>query len=154
MVKEKAIDFGYILDSPCTVSGIESLHVEKQSMVIVIPLNHPFTECETIHLNKLENETLILTEKGCTYRAFLLDKLNKNNIPHNISMELSSVETIKKAVENNWGIGFLPAFTIGKSDNVVAIRYADDELNFYSQLIYKKEKTEQKVFNSFMSLFN
>ncbi|MED3648863.1 LysR family transcriptional regulator [Halalkalibacterium halodurans] len=153
-VNDKEIDFGFILDSPCIVPEIESLSIQKERMAVVVPFNHLFENREAITLNDLENQSLLLTEKGCTYRAFLLEKLKKHGVPYNVSMELSSVETIKKAVQNEWGIGFLPDFTIAHDDPVKAIHFANEEFDFYRQLIYKKEKTNQKVFNLFISLFN
>lgn len=156
MVKEKEIDFGLILDFPCQVTGIESLNIKKQDMMIVVPHDHVFASKTEVAINDLENETFILTDEGCTYRAFLLERFKMENISHNISMELSSVETIKKAVENKWGISFLPLFSVEKNVNnrsIKAIPLHDKNLNFYSQLLYRKEKSILKVFQTFINLF-
>ncbi|MFJ7746398.1 LysR family transcriptional regulator substrate-binding protein [Peribacillus sp. NPDC097295] len=81
-------------------------------MGLVVSHDHKLANRCELEIKDLQDESFILTEKGYTYRAFLFEKLNENTISHTISMELSSVETIKKAVNNHWGIGFLPLFSV------------------------------------------
>lgn len=136
MLKEKEIDFGLILDFPCLIEGIESLHIEKTEMRIALSHSHSFAGKSKLSVEDLENEAFILTEEGCTYRIFLLEKMKKQAISHTISMELSSVETIKKAVENNGGIGFLPRFSLaerGGNSSLKTIPFHDRNMNFHSQ---------------------
>ncbi|QKS70303.1 LysR family transcriptional regulator [Paenalkalicoccus suaedae] len=152
MIKEKEIDFGLILDSPYKSSGIKSLPIQKEAMMIVVPQHHILAKKTSIKVEDLEHQPLILTEEGCTYRARLLDQLKKQTMTYNVSMELSSVETIKKAVQNDWGIGFLPEFVIEKHEKLKGIHYMDEDLDFFSQLVYRTEKTNQNVFKSFITL--
>ena len=122
-------------------------------MGIVVPHDHNFANRRELEIKDLQNESFILTEKGCTYRAFLLEKLHEDSISHTISMELSSVETIKKAINNHWGIGFLPLFTVEEDDPFLkTIPLVDPALNFHRQLLYRKEKEQLAVYNTFMDL--
>ncbi|MGG4510789.1 LysR family transcriptional regulator [Heyndrickxia sporothermodurans] len=153
MIKEKEIDFGLILDFPYYIPEVENLLLEKQPMGIVVPHDHKFANRRELEIKDLTDESFILTEKGCTYRAFLLEKLNGESISHDISMELSSVETIKKAIKNHWGIGFLPLFAVEENDQFLkTVPLNDTALNFHRQLLYRKEKKQLNVFNSFIDI--
>jgi DNA-binding transcriptional LysR family regulator len=115
-------------------------------MMIIVPNDHALADRSEVVINDLNQESLILTEEECTYRAFLQERLKAENVDHNIAMELSSVETIKKAVGNKW---------VEKSDgSIKAIRLTDKNADFYSQLVYRKEKPELNVFKTFIDLCN
>jgi len=142
-----------ILDFPYYIPEVENLLLEKQPMGIVVPHDHKFANRRELEIKDLTDESFILTEKGCTYRAFLLEKLNGESISHDISMELSSVETIKKAIKNHWGIGFLPLFAVEENDQFLkTVPLNDTALNFHRQLLYRKEKKQLNVFNSFIDI--
>lgn len=149
----KEIDFGLIIDKPFNSERINSLSLKKQAMKVVVPLNHSYTKKTFITIDDFQDQTIILTEEGCTYRAYLLKQLERNYIEFTLSMELSSIETIKKAVQNKWGIGFLPAFSIKEHEEVVGIPFHDENFDFYSQLLYRKSSSHISVHNYLISLF-
>lgn len=153
MIKEKQIDFGLILDIPHHLPDIKNLLLEKEPMVIVVPNDHAFANKEELFIKDLQDESLLLTEKGCTYRTLLLERLTSENISFDISMELSSVETIKKAIKYHWGIGFLPLFSVEKNDqSLKTIPLNDSAINFHLQLLFREEKQQLNVFNSFIQI--
>ncbi|MFC4322655.1 LysR family transcriptional regulator [Litchfieldia salsa] len=149
----KELDFGLIIDKPFNSERINSLALKKQTMKVVVPLNHAYTQKTFITVDDFQGETIILTEEGCTYRAYLLKQLERNYIDFTLSMELSSIETIKKAVQNKWGIGFLPAFSIKENEEFVGIPFHDENFDFYSQLLYRKSNVHSSVHNYLISLF-
>ncbi|MFS1513716.1 LysR family transcriptional regulator [Chengkuizengella sp. SCS-71B] len=154
-VKVKEIDFGLILDVPYSSKEINTISIKKQNMVILMEGNHPLSNQSKLTIQDLDNEKLILTEEGCTYRAFLINEMNKHFITFNISLELGSIETIKKGVEHSWGIAFLPYFAV--EDNIEdrglkMIPFVNPNLNFYSQLIYRKDKWISKASQKFVDL--
>lgn len=149
----KELDFGLIIDKPFNSERINSLSLKKQAMKVVVPLNHGYIERDFFTINDFQGETIILTEEGCTYRSYLLKQLERNYIDFTLSMELSSIETIKKAVQSKWGIGFLPEFSIKEHEEVVGIPFHDENFDFYSQLLYRKSSSHSSVHKYFISLF-
>lgn len=153
-IYNKELDFGLIIDKPFVSERINSLSIKKQKMKVVVPADHTYTGKLAFTLEDFKDETIILTEEGCTYRAYLLNQLQKKYIEFTLSMELSSIETIKKAVHNKWGIGFLPEFSIEEHDQVTGIPYQDEDFNFYSQLLYRKSNSEIPIYQYLINLFS
>ncbi|RKL64856.1 LysR family transcriptional regulator [Salipaludibacillus neizhouensis] len=152
-IYNKDLDFGLIIDKPFKSERINSLSLKKQAMQVVVPPDHAFTKEDFITIDDFKNETIILTEEGCTYRAYLLKQLERNHIDFTLSMELSSIETIKKAIQNKWGVGFLPAFSIKGHEEVVGMPFQDENFQFYSQLLYRKSSSHGSVYQYLISLF-
>ncbi|KAB7671290.1 LysR family transcriptional regulator [Bacillus sp. B1-b2] len=152
-IHRNELDFGLIMDKPIHSERIQSLLLKKQEMKIVVYPEHPFTKKKSVTIEDLEKETIVLTEEGCTYRAYLLKQLEKNFIDYRLSMELSSIETIKRAVHNKWGIAFLPTFSIEGDSSVVGISYKDDDFLFYSQLINRRGRIQSQKLQYLIDLF-
>ena len=153
-INNKELDFGLIIDKPFISERIQSISIKKQKMKVIVPPDHTYTKKTFFTLADFKDETIILTEEGCTYRAYLLNQLERNYIDFTLSMELSSIETIKKAVHNKWGIGFLPEFSIEGHDQVAGIPFQDEGFHFYSQLLYRKSSSQGPVFQYLINIFS
>lgn len=62
--------------------------------------------------NQEVNTSLIINEVESIYRKILVSYFHDNNIKLNNTIELWSIEAIKKCVASNLGISFLPRFTV------------------------------------------
>jgi DNA-binding transcriptional LysR family regulator len=62
--------------------------------------------------NQKINTSLIINEIESIYRKILESYFFDNNIFLNNTIELGSIEAIKKCVASNLGISFLPRFTV------------------------------------------
>ncbi|MCH4826927.1 LysR family transcriptional regulator [Planococcus halocryophilus] len=152
-IANKELDFGLIIDRPLHSNMINKILLTKQAMKVIIPSAHPYAKKERMTIDDFKDETIILTEEGCTYRSYLVNQLEERKMNFTISMELSSIETIKKAVQSNWGIGFIPAFSLEKKDKVIGIPFQDENFQFYSQLLYKKSNVSNLAHQYLINLF-
>ena len=150
----KELDFGLIIDKPFRSERINCLSIDKQEMRVVVSPDHAYAQKKVITIEDFKKENIILTEEGCTYRAYLLKELEKNYIEYTLSMELSSIETIKKAVQNRWGIAFLPKFSLNEHDHVIGIPYQDENFHYYSQLLYRKSSVQSPIYQYLINLFS
>jgi len=55
-------------------------------------------------------------------------------------MELGSIESIKQAILDKWGIGFLPYFLVKHSDSLIPLEFKSSHKNFYSQVVYAQSE--------------
>ena len=62
-----------------------------------------------------------------------------------------TIETIKNLILNNWGIGFLPQFTIKASENLCVIKYKTQN-PFYIQLLYYPELQDNTKYRDFVEI--
>ena len=104
-VQEGAVELG-IVTLPITTTNMEVIPVFKDEMQVVVPANHPMARKRSVTVEELANYPLILPKTGNT--RVVIDRLLRDYRQHvQISMELASVETIKKFVGAGLGISFI-----------------------------------------------
>lgn len=154
-VKEGALDVGIILDPPFTDPELHGSILREEELVIIANPAHKFGGKSEVLIQDLENESLILTEDGCTYRALLLKTLKKNQVSYSLSYEFGNLEAIKQCVTYGLGIALLPRIVVAdeiQKGQVNAIPFIHPDFKFYTQLIYSKKKWQSKAFLGFLDI--
>jgi DNA-binding transcriptional LysR family regulator len=104
-VQEGAVELG-IVTLPITATNMEVIPVFKDEMQVVVPVNHPMARKRSATAEEVANYPLILPKTGNT--RVVIDRLLREYRQHvQISMELASVETIKKFVGAGLGISII-----------------------------------------------
>ncbi len=147
LAKQK-LDFVLVFNKEIKFDGIKVLKIKEESLCFVY---NPKTNSESNIREKLEEQSLILTGKECPYRKALISEFKESGQKYNISMVLSNVDTIKNLVINNWGIGFLPQFTIQEKDKLGILKYKMAS-PFFIQLMYYPELEESIEFKNFIEI--
>jgi DNA-binding transcriptional LysR family regulator len=102
---EHQVDIG-IVTLPLSQGNLKIIPFHEDDLLVVLPPSHRFAKKSSIKLDDLAGEPLIFPKGGHTRE--LLDKLfRKYRDTLQISMELASVETIKKFVGAGLGISLL-----------------------------------------------
>jgi DNA-binding transcriptional LysR family regulator len=102
---EHQVDIG-IVTLPLSQDNLKVIPFHEDDLLVVLPPSHRFAKKSSLKLEDLASEPLIFPKGGHT-RA-LLDKIfHKYRDRLQISMELASVETIKKFVGAGLGISLL-----------------------------------------------
>ncbi|WP_090984026.1 LysR family transcriptional regulator [Paenibacillus sp. CF384] len=156
-VKEGELDVGIILDPPFTDPELHSSILREETLVMITSPNHRLNGQSEVHVEDLENESLILTEDGCTYRAMLLKVLKGNQVSFSLSYEFGNLEAIKQCVIYGLGIALVPRITVAeeiRKGQLIAIPFVHPDCKFYTQLIYSKKKWKSKAFNGLVELLS
>jgi DNA-binding transcriptional LysR family regulator len=104
-VQEGALDLG-IVTLPLTANNLEVIPVFRDEVQVVVPKSHPLAKHKSVTVEELAHHPLILPKTGHTRVVF--DRLLRAHRDHlQISMELASVETIKKFVGAGLGISLI-----------------------------------------------
>lgn len=154
-VKEGALDVGIILDPPFADPELHSCILREEELVIIASPDHRFVSFDKVQVEDLENESMILTENGCTYRAMLLKVLKHNHVNYTLSYEFGNLEAIKQCVMYGLGIALLPRIVVAdavQKGELIAVPFAHPDCKFYTQLIYAKKKWKSKAFTGFLEL--
>lgn len=104
-VQEGAVEIG-VVTLPQTAPNLEVLLVHRDEMQLVVPAKHPLAKHRSVTLEEIVQYPLIIPKTGRT--RVVLDRLlrdKRNEVQ--ISMELASVETIKKFVGAGLGLTLL-----------------------------------------------
>ncbi|MBN2298484.1 MAG: LysR family transcriptional regulator [Deltaproteobacteria bacterium] len=102
------LDFAFLQDPP-KHPDLQAEFFMKDELVIVCSPKHRWAEKEhlTIKMLTTEPEQIILREEGSGTRGLIEYVLKRFGIERNVTMELSSSEGIKRAVEANLGVAVL-----------------------------------------------
>lgn len=104
-VQEGAIEIG-VVTLPIAANNLEVISVSRDEVQVVVPANHPLAKNRSVTVEEVANYPLILPKTGRT--RVVLDRLLRDYRDHvQISMELASVETIKKFVGAGLGISLI-----------------------------------------------
>ncbi|MGH9405298.1 MAG: LysR family transcriptional regulator [Terriglobia bacterium] len=104
-VQEGAVEIG-IVTLPITANNMEVIPVSREEMQVVAPAGHPLAKSRSVTVEEVANHPLILPKTGNT--RVVLDRLLRDYRGRlQISMELASVETIKKFVGAGLGISLI-----------------------------------------------
>lgn len=84
------------------------------SLVFVVSLKHPFSRRKTLSISELGRETFIAHNVVSPYRETVLREFQRYKVPLNMEVEMPTVETIRRLVEDNQGVAFLPRMCVEK----------------------------------------
>jgi DNA-binding transcriptional LysR family regulator len=104
-VHEGAVDLG-IVTLPQNADNMEILPVFRDEVQAVVPKDHPLAKKRSVTVEEFSHYPLILPKTGHT--RVMVDRMLREFRSHlQISMELASVETIKKFVGAGLGISLI-----------------------------------------------
>lgn len=100
-------------------------------------------------------ECLITNEKECSYRTMFEEYLDERRIVPSQTMELWSVEAMKRCVMSGLGIACLPLMTVNdeiKEGKLKVIPCDGDFKQIYSQVAYHKNKWVSPALSTFIDI--
>ena len=146
-----AFSLGVKIDSAEFISEIE---VPEPMLLLAYP-DHPLTRKKEILPKDIENESLILTDVGCSYRAAFENILSNYHIKPNIALETGSVQAIKQFTMSSLGITLLPKVAVEneiKSGKLIPLNWAGPDFQIISQVLYHKDKWISPALSEFLKL--
>jgi DNA-binding transcriptional LysR family regulator len=85
---------------------IEALGAQHD--VVIVPPGHALAQRRSVSLPMLSSETLVLLDSSTSTRALLDARFRELSIEPRVSMEMSSVEVLKRLVELGFGVSVVP----------------------------------------------
>lgn len=89
-----------------TLVAVESL--TRQRDVLLVPPSHPLAKRRRVRLAELALEPLVLLDKSTATRALLDARFRACGVTPRVTMEMSSVEVLKRLVELGFGVTIVP----------------------------------------------
>ena len=101
------IDVG-ILALPVQMDGLDSYELYKEPFTVALPTNHKLASRQSIKVEDLSNETLLLLEDGHCLRDQALDICSGTGVHEKQDFRATSLETLRQMVAAGVGITLLP----------------------------------------------
>lgn len=109
LVQNYELDFA-IVDQVINSPQLQYTQLDSDSLVLVLPPEHPLAELEQVDLQAIKQEPLILRLPQANTRNMFVAALDAINISiqdFNVFMEIDSIDTIKDLIRRNFGLSVL-----------------------------------------------
>jgi LysR family hydrogen peroxide-inducible transcriptional activator len=101
------IDLG-ILALPIDMEGFEARELYAEPFTVAVPDNHRLAKRDSIRVDDLKGETLLLLEDGHCLRDQALEVCNRVGLDEKHDFRATSLETLRQMVATGAGITLLP----------------------------------------------
>ncbi|MDQ6651333.1 MAG: LysR family transcriptional regulator [Acidobacteriota bacterium] len=134
-------------------AAIASVPVMTDELALIVPPNHPLANKEVVSIKELGAESFVAHNVASPYREKVVRTFEKYKTPLNISMEMPTLEAIKRFVEQGMGVALVPRLTAQSEiarKQVVAVTVREMRLERSIYLIYRKGATLSHAARAFL----
>ncbi|WP_239751788.1 LysR family transcriptional regulator [Mammaliicoccus sp. H-M34] len=145
-------DLSLITDEYIINNTLDNIAISVDNLVLVSN-----KQISSFHLNDLENSTLLVTEKGCSYREQMEKILFKNNITPMQKLEFIGIESLKLHIKKFGGIALLPEFVVTqelKNNELFLVPLDYQFTTLKTNLLYNSSTKKNSVFSFIENVFS
>ena len=110
-LRDKNLDFAVFSFLP-EGDDIEGTPIATDELVLVVSPRHRLAGAKTVHIRELGEERFIAHNVRSVSREKVIDAFRRHDTPLNITIEIATIEAIKKFVARDLGISFVPLMCI------------------------------------------
>jgi DNA-binding transcriptional LysR family regulator len=108
---ERNIDFGLMAFEPVD-RELEAFPVLKDELVLIMSPKHRLAGRSSVRVKELGNELFVAHNVNSGSRVKVIETFAKQHTPLNITLELTTIETIKRFVQKQVGLAFVPRMCV------------------------------------------
>jgi len=150
------LDFG-IVTLPVKSPQLEAITIHRDEMALIVGPSHALASRRSVRMSDLEEEPFILHKIGTTTRERLVKHFNDGGVKIRVTMELASIETIKRFVSIGMGISIVPRLCIAKEideGSLKALAIRDARFKRKLGVIYNKGRYQSQAARAFLALIS
>ena len=106
-VLERNVDFAVLASEPID-RDLESFCVLQDELVLILHPEHPLAGRDSVTVEELGGESFLAHNVRTASRNKVVETFAEHHTPLNITLELATVETIKRFVQLRIGLAFVP----------------------------------------------
>jgi DNA-binding transcriptional LysR family regulator len=110
-VLERNVDFALMASEP-EDRDIEAFPVLKDELALIMSPKHPFATRSSVRIKDLGSEPFIAHNVKSASRVKVIEAFARHHTPLNITLELATIETIKRFVQKRVGLAFVPRMCV------------------------------------------
>jgi DNA-binding transcriptional LysR family regulator len=108
---DRNIDLGLMAFEPVD-RELEAFPVLKDELVLIMSPRHPLAGRSVVKVKELGNEPFVAHNVNSGSRAKVIETFARQHTPLNITLELATIETIKRFVQKRVGLAFVPRMCV------------------------------------------
>ncbi len=124
-------------------------------LALIVSPQHRFANRSEISIAELDMETFIAHNVLSPYREAVLREFQRYKVPLNMDVEMPTVETIRKLVQGNEGVAFLPRICVEqeiRQDVLREIKVKELNLERKIRLVYPARRALSHAAKAFLDL--
>src|ERR1700674_4717423 len=124
-------------------------------LAFVVSPAHRFANRPEVSISELGMETFIAHNVLSPYRAVVLKEFQRHKVALNMDVEMPTVETIRKMVQRNEGVAFLPRMCVEQDieqDALREIKVAELRVDRKIRLVYPAKRSLSHAAKAFLEL--
>ena len=129
------------------------LYIDR--LALVVSPRHRFASRTDISISELDMETFIAHNVVSPYREAVLREFQRQKVPLNMDVEMPTVETIRRLVQDNEGVAFLPRMCVEqeiKADLLREIRVKELNMERKIRLAYPARRALSHAAKAFLDV--
>ena len=137
------VDLAFVVDEPAEAGEMVAEPLAEEVLVLVAPPGNPLTQRGRVGPADLAGEHLLLTDKGCAYRALFERGLSRAGKRPLAYTEFASGEAIKQCVMAGMGIAVLSRVSVAREleeGKLVELGWEDPGFRLVTQVVRHKGK--------------
>ncbi len=91
-------------------------------LTFVVSPEHRLAKRSNVSIQELGEETFIAHNVVSPYRARVIETFRRHQVPLNMAIEMPTIETIRRLVQRNLGVAFLPKMCVEQQIEAGALR--------------------------------
>lgn len=154
-LREGGADIIFMLDENKGETGFCGEKMLDESFYVLAAPDHPLAACTALSIEDFNDETFLLTEKGCSYRTFFERSLSQKGMGGITELEFNSAEAIKQCAIIGMGIAILPEMAVTAEVNrgeLVRLPWDLSATSFATQMFWHEEKWISPAIEAFLNL--
>ncbi len=124
-------------------------------LALIVSPRHRFAGRTDISIAELDMETFIAHNVISPYREAVLREFQRQKVPLNMDVEMPTVETIRRLVQDNEGVAFLPRMCVEqeiKADLLREIRVKELNIERKIRLVYPARRALSHAAKAFLDV--
>lgn len=153
-VMAREVELGIISFKPNDTS-VKSIPVGTDELVLIVSPNHSLAGKSSVSVKELGVETFIAHNAPSPYRQKVIETFEKHATRLNISVELPSLEAIKRLVEKGVGVALVPKLTAQSeiaSGQLKSLSVQEMKLERKLHLVYRRNSVLSHAAKVFLKL--
>lgn len=153
-ITAREVELGVISFKP-TDESLRSVAVVTDELALIVSPDHPLAGKGEVSITDLGSETFIAHNALSPYRQRVFETFDKHNTTLNISIELPSLEAIKRLVEKGVGVALVPKLTAQaeiEGGQLKALAVREMKLERKLNIIYRKNSVLSHAAQMFLKV--
>lgn len=153
-IASREVELGVLSFKPAD-AGLKAMQVLTDELVLIVAPGHRLAGAENISIKELADETFIAHNAKSPYREKVIECFANNRTPLRITVELPSLEAIKRMVERNAGVALVPRLTAAaeiESGRLRGVTVKEMRLERRLHIVYRRNSPLSHAAKAFLEL--